>query len=126
MRIWSHLLKKSLIENFIFCAVTMKVLRLFHSNYIFNGHTILTLVFCKVDLIISQISQENYQYSSPVLVTTRNFRAFQTLIFKNTVRYLLVAFRRSERLVWVLVIIRYLGIQLPLVQILHFKKFAIF
>ena len=32
LRIWSHLLKKSLIENFIFCAVTNHVfLRTFHS-----------------------------------------------------------------------------------------------
>ena len=30
LRIWSHLLKKSLIENFIFCAVKMK-------NFLVNG-----------------------------------------------------------------------------------------
>ena len=27
LRIWSHLLKKSLTENFIFCAVTVAILR---------------------------------------------------------------------------------------------------
>ena len=27
LRIWSHLLKKSLMENFIFCAVTVLVYR---------------------------------------------------------------------------------------------------
>ena len=36
LRIWSHLLKKSLIENFIFCAMTF-VMRLF------------SVVFCRYD-----------------------------------------------------------------------------
>ena len=35
MRIWSHLLKKSLMENFIFCAV-----QTVHSN--FEIHVVLT------------------------------------------------------------------------------------
>ena len=33
LRIWSHLLKKSLMENFIFCAVKCGV-RLLESHYI--------------------------------------------------------------------------------------------
>ena len=40
LRIWSHLLKKSLMENFIFCAVYAKV-------HIFEGnqHTIFSLLY---------------------------------------------------------------------------------
>ena len=43
--IWSHLLKKSLIENFIFCAVLLDVFNLIflgnmrQSNYQNNGHS---------------------------------------------------------------------------------------
>ena len=34
MQIWSHLLKKSLIENFIFCAVTAMIILLIMLNII--------------------------------------------------------------------------------------------
>ena len=30
LRIWSHLLRKSLTENFIFCAVSLESFNLFH------------------------------------------------------------------------------------------------
>ena len=39
MRIWSHLLKKSLMEDFIFCAVIFtksNVLNVIHDNYTFK------------------------------------------------------------------------------------------
>ena len=38
LRIWSHLLKKSLIENFIFCAVFVEVLENLHMSQ-FEGNT---------------------------------------------------------------------------------------
>ena len=34
LRIWSHLLKKSLMENFIFCAVVLEILRSSNQIYI--------------------------------------------------------------------------------------------
>ena len=35
LRIWSHLLRKSLMENFIFCAVNVKLLQPFHVSVLF-------------------------------------------------------------------------------------------
>ena len=49
LRIWSHLLKKSLIENFIFCAVTIPTLMdiefdgLCRKNYVALYYCTLTL-----------------------------------------------------------------------------------
>ena len=44
LRIWSHLLKKSLMENFIFCAVTsMKRLIMLQKMTL----TVFRLFFCK-------------------------------------------------------------------------------
>ena len=34
LRIWSHLLKKSLMENFIYCAVVLEILRSSNQIYI--------------------------------------------------------------------------------------------
>ena len=34
LRIWSHLLKKSLMENFIFCAVLCKLFSIKGSDYV--------------------------------------------------------------------------------------------
>ena len=36
-RIWSYLLKKSLTENFIFCAVSYKLNCYYHSETVDNG-----------------------------------------------------------------------------------------
>ena len=36
LRIWSHLLKKSLIENFIFCAVTTQKMKFPVKNFVKN------------------------------------------------------------------------------------------
>ena len=41
LRIWPHLLKKSLIENFIFCAVQVATLQNFDFHYFNKGFTIL-------------------------------------------------------------------------------------
>ena len=32
LRVWSHLLKKSLMENFIFCAVDIELMETFSTN----------------------------------------------------------------------------------------------
>ena len=46
LRIWSHLLKKSLMENFIFCAVTepfVEIVCRFYSLYIFTQRSIINV-----------------------------------------------------------------------------------
>ena len=45
LRIWSHLLKKSLMENFIFCAVfwlifTKNFLALYYQMFIYKKYTV--------------------------------------------------------------------------------------
>ena len=38
LRIWSHLPKKSLMKNFIFCAVTVKKIKNIQSKYHILNH----------------------------------------------------------------------------------------
>ena len=44
LRIWSHLLKKSLLENFIFCAVFSMVLFRFQSNLLSKHSRMVVIV----------------------------------------------------------------------------------
>ena len=44
LRIWSHLLKKSLLENFIFCAVSVTISYLIASNLF----SVIKGVFCQI------------------------------------------------------------------------------
>ena len=61
LRIWSHLLKESLLENFIFCAVLISSFGLLMENQTYTKKKQPPEEFCKkkVFLEISQNSQEN-------------------------------------------------------------------
>ena len=66
LRIWSHLLKKSLIENFIFCAVSI------------NG----------IDQILIEIT--DLTLTNILLFAEASFdRAFNTQILDATIQYIL-------------------------------------
>ena len=45
LRIWSHLLKKSLMENFIFCAVKLRIYNYRNINSNSNNKVIITKVY---------------------------------------------------------------------------------
>ena len=48
--LWSHLLKKSLLENFIFCAVSPTLERLLKNSFTVVLLNIMTVFFCKTIL----------------------------------------------------------------------------
>ena len=55
LRIWSHLLKKSLMENFIFCAVLIETLKLLKSFLILVLVQKTTGLFWKVFLTVKKV-----------------------------------------------------------------------
>ena len=63
LQIWSHLLKKSLIENFIFCVLKIKNLRKLEN---------ITKI-SKLHKIMSSIRNENYASTSKNLLKNRNW-----------------------------------------------------
>ena len=46
VRIWSHLLKKSLMRNFIFCAMYINILHIFNFDYMSTGFNFFYITIC--------------------------------------------------------------------------------
>ena len=80
LRIWSYLLKKSLMQSLIFCVVSCKIIVLKIFSKLTGKHLYWTLIFNKIPSRRHIINIKLLIYFSSKLVTT-----LRNLIIKNSV-----------------------------------------
>ena len=100
LRIWSHLLKKSLMENFIFCAVkslTLLSITKFNRSNREKGHYMLNINIGEtISFFVCLVFIVQYVY--PVMNYVFNEAIFWETLFHNRVMYMIMLYRFIENM----------------------------